>query len=303
MRFFARVFLPFLLLGYIALETYLKFKNTSLCGEVGCKLAGELLKFDPIYLHYVGLVAVFILVILGARSIKSKFFETLYFMVLYAAIGFEATILGYQFLVNPELCLFCMGVFSSLLVIALFSHVKHFIIILSSILAVYIALNTLAIPKNKSYVTLPGNYLIQSDACPHCKKVKAYFLDNNVSYTAISAKEVNARGFLKFVDINAIPVLVIKDAAGISLLKGDQKIITYFEARKTSTVKKEPEITKEPAVQEEIPQTKGQAPVQSVPMTLSSDFLSAGGDEGGCALTVVEEVACDKNKTTQTPQN
>ena len=202
MRFFARVFLPFLLLGYIAVETYLKSQNSSLCGEVGCKLAGELLKFDPIYLHYFGLVGVFALVILGARSIKSKFYETLYLMVLYAAIVFEATILGYQFLANPEPCIFCFGIFSSLLIIALFSHLKNFFVVLSSVLAIYIALNTLAIPKNKAYVTTPGNYLIQSETCPHCIKVKAYFKDNNISYTSISTKEVNARGFLKFVDIN-----------------------------------------------------------------------------------------------------
>ncbi len=285
MRFFSRVFLPFLLLGYIGLETYLKFQNTSLCGEVGCKLAGQLLKFDPIYLHYFGLVSVFVLVILGARSITSSFFEMLYFMVLYAAIAFEATILGYQFLANPEPCIFCLGVFSSLLVIALFSHVKNFIVILAAILAVYIALNTLAIPKNKAYVTIPGNYLIQSDTCAHCKKVKAYFKDNNISYTSIQAKEVNARGFLKFVDINSIPALIMKDNSGITLLKGDQKIIAHFEA------KKEPEKSVEIS-QEIIPES-----TQSVPMELSSDFLSAGGDEG-CALTVVEEVACDDNKTT-----
>lgn len=290
MRFFSRVFLPFLLFGYIALETYLKFQNTSLCGEVGCKLAGELLKFDPIYLHYFGLLSVFVLIILGARSMTSTFFETLYFMALYAAIAFEATILGYQFLANPEPCIFCLGIFSSLLVIALFSHPKNFIILLAPILAVYIALNTLAIPKNKAYVTQPGNYLIQSDTCAHCKKVKAYFKDNNISYTSIQAKEVNARGFLKFVDINSIPVLIMKENSGITLLKGDQKIIAHFEAEK------------EPGKSVEISQDTIPESTQNAPLTLSSDFLSAGGDDG-CTLSVVEEVSCDDNKTTATPEH
>jgi len=290
-RFFSRVFLPFLLLSYIALETYLKTQNTSLCGKVGCTLAGELLKFDPIYLHYFGLVAVFILLILGARSIKSKFFETLYFMVLYAGIAFEATILGYQFLSNPEPCIFCLGVFSSLLIIALFSHPKNFLVIFASILALYIALNTLAIPKNKAYVTLPGNYLIQSDTCSHCKKVKAYFKANNISYTPIQAKEVNARAFLKFVDIKSIPVLIMKEKSGISLLKGDQNIIAHFEAKK------------EPKKTIELSQENLSASTQDAAVELSSDFLSAGGNDGGCELTIVEEVACEDNKTTQTPDH
>ncbi len=265
MRFFSRVFLPFLLLGYIAVETYLKSQNTSLCGEVGCTLAGELLKFDPMYLHYFGLISVFVLLVLGARSMKSKFFETLYFMVLYAGIAFEATILGYQFLVNPELCIFCLSIFSSLLIIALFSHLKNFFVILASVLAVYIALNTLAISKNKAYVTIPGNYLIQSETCPHCIKVKAYFKENNIPYTPISTKEVNAREFLKFVDIKSIPVLIIKEKSGISLLKGDQNIIAHFEAKEvpTNTL--------------EISHDNTAAPTQeSASIGLSSDFLSAG---------------------------
>ncbi len=287
MRFFSRVFLPFLLLVYIAVETYLKFQNTSLCGEVGCKLAGELLKFDPIYLHYFGLVSVFVLVILGARSIKSTFFETLYFMVLYAAIAFEATILGYQFLSNPEPCLFCLGVFSSLLVIALFSHFKNFIVILAAILAVYIALNTLAIPKNKAYVTLPGNYLIQSDTCPHCIKVKTYFKDNNISYTPIQSKDVNARGFLKFVDISSIPVLVIKEPSSITILKGDKKIIAHFETKNEEEVLS-PEILS--------------APLQISTLGLSSDFLSKGPSED-CALTITETPSCEDDNATRTPQH
>jgi len=290
-RFFSRVFLPFLLFGYIALETYLKFQNTSLCGEVGCKLAGELLKFDPIYLNYFGLISVFGLIILGARSLTSTFFETLYFMLLYAAITFEATILGYQFLANPEPCIFCLGVFSSLLIIAIFSHFKNFFVVIASVVAVYIALNTLAISKNKAYVTTPGNYLIQSETCPHCIKVKTYFKDNNISYTPISTKEVNARAFLKFVDIKSIPVLIIKEKSGISLLKGDQNIIAHFEAKK------------EPKNTIETPQDKIPAPTQSDSINLSSDFLSAGGDNDGCALTVVEEVACEQNKTRQTSGN
>jgi len=286
MHFFSRVFLPFLLLGYIALETYLKSKNTSLCGNEGCTLAGDLLKFDPMYLHYVGLAAVFLLVILGSKSIKSKFFETLYFMLLYASITFEATILGYQFLVNPEPCLFCLGIFSSLLVIALFSHLKNFFILLAASMAIYAALNTLAISKNSSYVTTPGNYLIQSDTCSHCKKVKAYFADNAINYTPISTKEVNAREFLKFVDIKSIPVLVIKDKSGISLLKGATKIIAHFEA------KEEPEVTVATPTQTPPEST------QSSAVPLSSDFLTAGGNAEGCTLSIVEEVACEDNATT-----
>jgi len=287
MRFFSRVFLPFLLLVYIGIETYLKLQHTSLCGRVGCKLAGELLRFDPIYLNYVGLVSVFFLVFLGYRSLKSTFAETLFYTVLYFSITFEATILIYQFIVNPEPCLFCLSIFSSLLVIALLSHAKNFIIITAAILAILLGLSTLAIPQNKSFITTSGLYLIQSETCSHCKKVKKYFYDNNINYTPISVKEINARGFLKFVDIATIPVLVIKEESSITLLKGDKKIIAHFEARNKAEVP--------------IPEFIS-APAQSSALDLSSDFLGAGQD-AGCVLTITETPSCEDDNSTPTPQH
>ena len=287
MRFIARVFLPLLLLGYIATETYLKLQNTSLCGEVGCKLAGELLNFDPIYLNYFGIAGLFLLTFFGIFSFKSKLYESLFFVALYSAIAFEATIMSYQFIVNPEPCLFCLGVFSSLLLIALFSHVKHFAITLATVVAIFIGLHSLAVSKNQSFITQNGNYLIQSETCPHCIKVKTYFTDNNISYIPISTKEASARNFLKFAGINSIPVLVMRHTTGTTLITGDQKIISHFESNKVNVVKKETSI---------------QSPVQSSHLDLSSgglsaDFLSAGGDDEGCAVTIVETPSCEENKT------
>lgn len=282
MRFFSRVFLPFLLFVYIGVETYLKLQHSSLCGEVGCKLAGELLKFNPLYLNYLGLAATFSMVFLGYRSLKSTFFETLFFMTLYAAIAFETTMLAYQFIANPGLCIFCLSVFSSLLLIALFNHIRNFAIVIASAFAILLALSTLAISENKAFISAPGLYLIQSDTCSHCKKVKAYFAKHDIHYTPVSAKEVNAKSFLKFVDISSIPVLIMKESSGISLITGDKKIIAHFETKNKSEV-----LTPEVIA----------APVENSTVELSSDFLSAGGDDG-CALTITETPSCEDDNTT-----
>jgi len=282
MRFFSRVFLPLLLLGYIATETYLKLQHTSLCGEVGCKLAGELLNFDAIYLNYFGLAGVFSLIILGLFSLKSKVSETLFFMGLYGAIAFEATIISYQFVANPEPCIFCLGVISSLLLIALFSHAKHFGITLATVVAIFIGMHTLGISKNKNFMIENGTYLIHSESCPHCKKVKAYMKENHIDYTPISTKEASARNFLKFAGITSIPVLILKEKLERKLIVGDKKIITYFESKNTSKEK---------------PTKQVEAPVQSSvgnPLSsgLNADFLSAGAEDEGCAITIAETPSC-----------
>jgi glutaredoxin len=282
MPFFSRVFLPFLLLVYLGVETYLKLQHTSLCGEVGCKLAGELLKFNALYLNYFGLAGVFALMIVGYRSLKSTFFETLFFMLLYAAIAFEATILAYQLIANPEPCIFCLGIFTSLLLIALFSHVKSFAFVITSVFAIFLGLSSVNISKNKAYISAPGLYLIQSETCSHCKKVKKYFSKQGIHYTPISVKEVNPKAFLKFVDISTIPVLVIKERSDITVITGDKKIIAHFEAQR------ETDITSSESVPLE---------TQSNTLGLPSDFLSAGGNDG-CALTITETPSCEDDNTT-----
>jgi len=287
MRFIARVFLPLLLLAYIATETYLKLQHTSLCGEVGCKLAGELLNFDAIYLNYVGIGGVFILIILGFLSLKNKFYELLFFIGLYGAIAFEATIISYQFVANPEPCLFCLGVISSLLLIALFSQPKHFGITLATVVAIFVGMHTLGVSKNKNFMVKDGTYLIQSETCPHCKKVKAYLAQHHIKYTPISTKEASARNFLKFAGVTSIPVLILKEKLERKLIVGDKKIISHFEAQN------KPEVSEEVA---------HEAPAQSSSLDLtgtglSSDFLNAGGDDEGCAITITETPDCEKNST------
>ena len=80
----------------------------------------------------------------------------------------------------------------------------------------------------------------------------------------------------------------MRNTSGTTLITGDQKIIAHFESNKVKDVKEE---------------TNVQAPVQSSHLDLSSgglsaDFLSAGGDDEGCAVTIVETPSCEENKTT-----
>lgn len=284
MNFFSRVLLPLFLFIYIAVETYLKLNKSSLCEATGCKLAGELLRFNPLYLNYLGLASVFFLILLGYFSLKSKIIERLFFIVLYSAIAFETTIISYQFIANPEPCTFCLGIFSSLLLIALLSHSKRFAAVLAVVLSIFLALSTLAIGENKAYTTADGLYLIQSDNCGHCKQVKKYFEEHNISYMPISVNEASARSFLKFVNISTIPVAVMKEPTGVTLINGDKAIIAHFEKQKKGIAVSE--IT-EPSV-----------PLsQSSALGVPSDIFSATS-EPGCAITITETPACaDSNST------
>ena len=284
MKFILRVALPLLLLGYIAIETYLKLNHSSLCAAEGCKIAGELLRFNPIFLNYFGIAGTLLLAIFGYLSLKNSWAGKLFFTLLYGAIAFEATILGYQFFANPEPCVFCMGIFSSLVLIALVNAPKNFITPLAVAMAIIAGLSSIAIPKNQSFMQKEGLYLIHSDNCPHCKKVKAYFEKEHINYTPLTIKEASARGFLKYMNVTSIPVLVNKGSEQTTIIVGDHKIITHYEQTKEHTTTKPQESTASTILPE-----------------LTSDFLGAGGHDDGCAITITETPSCEKNTSTTSP--
>ncbi len=230
MQYIARVFMPILLIVYIGYETYLKINHESLCNATGCKMAGELLRFPSLYLNYMGIVAVTMILITGILSVRKRELDIVYFAVLYASIAFESIMIGYQILVNPEPCIFCLGVYGSLILIALFSSPKLFVYAVPGIVAIFIALSSLAIPKNMPLVTSDGIYLIHSPNCPHCKRVKVYFKAHNIKYNPIKISSTNARSIAKSFDIDEIPIAIIKQNGVSTLLHGDKSIINYFKS-------------------------------------------------------------------------
>jgi len=252
MKLFSRVILPILLVLYIAVETYAKLNHTSICGTTGCELAGELLKFNSLYLNYFGALGALAVAFFGWLSLKRKGFETLFYITLYAAIAFESIMIAFQVLANPEPCIFCLGVYGGLLTIALFSNWRYLLYALPAIAALFISMASLTITQNRSLVTEPGTYLIASETCPHCKNVKKYFAEHHTPYQKISVYDINARFFIKQLDINSIPVLVIKDKLMTKVIKGDKAIIAYYE---TLNQPKE-ESTTEPEIPEDIYKAK-----------------------------------------------
>ncbi len=269
MKFIGRVFLPLLLLIYIGYETWLKFHHESLCSATGCRLAGELLRFPSIYLNYLGMAAVGAILLFGLLSLFKPAFEKLYFITLYAAIAFESIMIGYQILVNPEPCLFCLGVYGGLLLIALLSRPRWFLYALPAIFALFFALSDLAIPRNAALITKDGLYLIASDHCPHCRKVKTYFAEKNISYTKLDVSDPSVRHLAKSLGIDEIPILLKREGGKTTILYGDQPIIASFQHSERS----------------------GTTESGTLPVTAAD--LYANPDEGGCTLSPVENSGCE----------
>jgi glutaredoxin len=277
MKLFSRVILPLILFIYIAIETWAKLHHTSICGSTGCKLAGQLLNFPSIYLNFMGLSAVLAILILGWLSLKNRVFERVFFIALYSAIGFESIMFAYQYYVNPEPCVFCGGVYSGLLLIALVARPVYLLYALPAIAALWIALSTLAIPKNMELISKDGTYLIHSETCPHCKKVKAYFAEHNITYIPIDVHSANARSLLKNLGLTSIPDLLIKQDSQIRLINGDEAIIEHFTRNDTEAK------AKQTAIQAKSDNTPNALSLQKKEgCGLDTQLDTLPGDKGGC---------------------
>jgi len=224
------IFLPILFFIYIATETYLKLNHSSLCESSGCKLAGALLRFDSIYLNFIGMASAIAIIIVGILSYRKIISEKLFFLVVGASLLFETIMLGYQFYASPEMCTFCMGVYAFLVAILLLASPKYFAITAIGALSVFTSLSFLAVPSAKPYLSDNGNYLIQSKNCGHCKKVKSYMKEHNIKFTKINIGDIEAQNFAKFLNFNTIPILLVKDGQNIKIINGDKDIISSFKS-------------------------------------------------------------------------
>ena len=242
----------------------------------GCELAGALLNFDAIYLNYLGIFAALTILILGVLSYKKVIPEILFFVVLVSSLLFETIMLGYQYLVSPAMCTFCMGIYAFLVLTLLLASRKYFLMVVPAVLAVLVALSFLAIPVAKPFVQKDGTYLLQSESCPHCKKVKKYMNENNIDFTKINIEDIEAQHFATFLNFKSIPILITKEGKHIKIINGDKNIIDSYET-----------ITTDEIVIEE-----------SVSINTSFNVV----EEEGCGFASLHTIATEEEAPCDTPQ-
>jgi len=279
------IYLPILFFIYVSTETILKLFHSTLCASTGCLLADSLLRFDSIYLNFIGVFDALAILIIGILSYNKKISEKLFFLVVVSSLLFETIMLGYQYFASPEMCKFCMGVYTFLVVITLLSSRKYFLMVVPAVIALIISLSFLAIPKSAPFVTKNGNYLIQSPTCPHCKKVKAYLKEHDIKFTKLNIDDIEARNFATFLNFKTIPILIIRNGKKVNIINGDKDIIQFFSKKKDVVIE-------ENAVVEE------SAVVGDDSSSSSINILTNDEDEAdeGCGFATLEKLETNCSK-------
>jgi len=287
------IFLPILFFIYIAVETYLKLNGSPLCQSSGCQLADALLRFDSIYLNFIGMASAIAIIIVGILSYKEIISEKLFFLVVGASLLFETIMLGYQFFASPEMCIFCMGVYAFLLLILLTASLKYFAITMIGAISVFMSLSFLAIPSAKSYLNEDGNYLLQSENCGHCKKVKTYMNEHDIKFTKIDIGDIEAQNFASFLNFKTIPILLVKDGGNIKIINGDKDIIKSFKSP-TENIMRNIVGNIMDKIEDSI--IIGGSEESSSSADITNDLFNADEDDEGCGFATLDKIEPDCTK-------
>lgn len=229
MQKLAYLILPVLFFLYNLGETLLKLNHASFCESAGCMFASSLLRFDSLYLNFIGVAVSALIMIVGWRVYKEKIDKKYFLLLVFVSLLFETIMLGYQYFASPMMCKFCMGIYAFLLAIMIASSKRYIWMIIPAVLALLSALSFLSIPKTMAYATTDGIYLIQSPTCPHCKKVKSYFKEHNISFTKLDIHDPEAKNFATYLNFGTIPIMIRKEGSHVEIINGDEAILETFE--------------------------------------------------------------------------
>lgn len=242
---------------------YSLINGSAICPNEGCELVERLTAFSPLYLNILGLLY-FQFVYWSLRFFKNKSIGGFDFsgLLLLAGLAVEGVLLAYQLFVAHVVCSYCILVFLFVIILNLLYGRKQIISGVTIVIAIIFSFSLLTfLPAQVSsqlYSLESGSYgvkscatpskeifLIFSSECSHCIKVinaldncnscdfylnpvekldtfKVNGLELNASYTP----EVN-RLMLAILGIKEVPVLVVKDTAGFSFIKGEDNILNF----------------------------------------------------------------------------
>ncbi len=234
MNILAYLILPILFFIYNTTETVGKLMGASFCESTGCLFAGNLLRFDSLYLNYLGVASALLIMIVGFLTYKQKIDKKFFIVLIAASLLFESIMLGYQYYAAPMMCKFCMGIWGFLFAMMIAASRSYILFLLPLLIAPLLALSFLGIPKTQAYTVEDGRYLIQSPTCPHCKKVKAYFKEYDIDYKKLDINTPEAKNFATFLNFSTIPIMIVKEGEHIEIINGDEAILASFQTPQES---------------------------------------------------------------------
>lgn len=240
-----------------------------LCTSEGCRVVDQLTTVSPLLFNIVGLLF-FLLLVPGWRHAgdQSGIRAQLFRLLLLGGLAAEGVLIGFQLIIVDTFCLYCLIIFSCILLLNLLAGIRQLLAGLFLFATVLLALSSLDFKQSANgsptvtegiFASRPSPtatttaHLFFSSTCPHCKSVLDVMVNDPAltihfnptdSISSLEAAGVTLnpdyspaanRAFLRSLGIDEIPVLLVHtDADGYVVIRGEQAILQYLAGLHTS---------------------------------------------------------------------
>lgn len=245
---------------------FIVLRGEALCLNEGCKVVEQLTTISPLAFNLLGL-AYFLTVAMLFRLEGFIIFVgrlELGRVALLAGLAVEGVLLAYQIFAVRTFCSYCLVIFAIVFFLNILAGLKQMVagvVVLAAINCIFPLLSfgtPLLLARNqtldagtygKKNCSAPAKelYLIFSANCPHCRDVLDALASCNscdfhfnpiepiesldlpgLERTASYYPDIN-RVLLALLGIDAVPVLLVKNADGFSFIKGEKSILAYIK--------------------------------------------------------------------------
>jgi len=222
-------FMPMIILSYLFINLYLIMVGSKWCKSEGCEVSKSLLKIEQTDLYSLAIIAFGILLLMGLKILKtdSVKLKELYKLGVFAIMICETILLSYLYFKTGTLCISCF-IFYALVIINYilldFKDKKVFIIVFIIVTVAFLKLDV----NTKSNPSLDTRYtLLQSEDCSHCKEIKSFLDEQNISYKKEDYSLYS--GLFSALNITKIPLMLVKNNENnIVILNGVSEIETFI---------------------------------------------------------------------------
>ncbi|SMP11757.1 hypothetical protein SAMN06265339_0963 [Desulfurobacterium pacificum] len=223
-----RLFKIVLLFGILltSAEFISNLLHKSICSTEGCRIVAESVRFSDAVIVLVGLL-VFLAIFLLSLC-KKEVCQKLIDALLITALSAEGVFVGYQLFRVKTICIFCITVFLTFVVLTLIRSIERRFVLTGfltfvSVLFVMFMLK----PAGTNNVSFSATYtIIYKEGCPHCEKVMKEAEEKGVKLEKLNAQKCIS--FLKSLNIKEVPVLVVNKKAEKIIVIGDKNIEDFL---------------------------------------------------------------------------
>ncbi len=238
------------------------------CINDGCGIVESLTTVPPLVVNLAGLLYFLVLFAACRLEVRSRHhrpgFDWLRLLLTLGLVA-EGVLLSYQVVVIHTLCSYCLGIFAMIVLLNLLYGWQQIVLaapLFAAVIVAFTALNfgptlltlqrqsmdagSMAVRKS-AQPPVKQRYLFFSSNCPHCRRVlealpgcdsgalhlnpidrvKGLTLPGNLTYSDGYSPALN-RLVLSLLDIHEVPVLLVRDEEGMTLLEGEKRILDFF---------------------------------------------------------------------------